>query len=196
MKSKFQSPWARVHSHYQRNIAHWFFKRPLAIRTPVPLISFSFDDFPRTALSIGGEILRKHGAAGTYYTSLGIMGTNGPSGPLFVAHDLTTLLDQGHELGCHTFAHCHSWNTRATVFEESVVQNQAALAKLIPGAEFKSLSYPISEPQPSIKRRAGQHFQCCRGGGQTLNSGMADLNQLLAFFLEKSQGRVQSVKDL
>ena len=29
-----------------------------------------------------------------------------------------------------------------------------------------------------------------------MNSGMADLNQLLAFFLEKSQGRAQSVKDL
>src|SRR5262249_7190058 len=38
--------------------------------------------------------------------------------------------------------------------------------------------------------------RCCRGGGQTFNVGTVDLNQLSAFFLEKSKNNVRAVKDL
>jgi hypothetical protein len=39
-------------------------------------------------------------------------------------------------------------------------------------------------------------FEGCRGGGQTYNSGTADLNYLCAYFLEKAKGDIQAVKDL
>jgi peptidoglycan/xylan/chitin deacetylase (PgdA/CDA1 family) len=173
-----------------------FFRRRLAIRTPHPLISFTFDDFPRSAFLAGGAILSQYGLSGTYYTSLGLMGKDGPSGLLYGQDDLGALLEQGHELGCHTFSHCHSWETETAAFEDSIIQNRAALNKLVPGAEFKSLSYPISEPRPMTKRAISKHFLCCRGGGQTLNVGTADLNQLAAYFLEKSRDNIQAVKNL
>jgi peptidoglycan/xylan/chitin deacetylase (PgdA/CDA1 family) len=166
------------------------------ICNPLPLISFSFDDFPRSAFLSGGAILSRYGLAATYYTALGLLGTDGPCGPLYLSDDLKAVLAKGHELGCHTFSHCHSWETEKNRFEDSIIQNRASLAKLLPGAEFKSLSYPISEPRPATKRMAGRHFLCCRGGGQTFNAGTADLNQLSAFFLEKSRDRVKAVRDL
>ncbi len=192
----FQGPWTRVQNYYKRNVAHSLFRRPLAIRSQRPLISFTFDDFPRSALLTGGAILNHHGLAGTYFTSLGLLGKDGPSGPLYRLDDLKALLAQRHELGCHTFSHDHSWDTEAEAFEGSVLQNRAALSKLVPGADFKSLSYPIAEPRPMTKRKVARHFLCCRGGGQTLNVGTADLNQLAAYFLEKSRDRIQAVKDL
>lgn len=188
--------WTRLHNYYKRNAASLLFKRPLRIDTQVPLISFTFDDFPRSALLSGGAILNRYGLAGTYYTAVGLLGKDGPSGPLYTRDDLGTLLERGHELGCHTFSHCHSWNTDAGVFENSVIQNRDALRALLPRAEFKSLSYPISEPRPSTKRVVARYFQCCRGGGQVINAGTADLNQLAAYFLEKSKDRIQPVKDL
>jgi peptidoglycan/xylan/chitin deacetylase (PgdA/CDA1 family) len=191
-----RSAQARMRGYYRRRIASLLFKRPLEVRTAVPLVSFTFDDFPRTALWSGGEILERHGATGTYYTSLGIMGTEGPSGPLFVLDDLRALLRKGHELGCHTFSHCHSWDTRTSNFEEGIQKNSAALKSIFPEAEFKSLSYPISEPRPLTKRKTAKYFRCSRGGGQTLNAGTADLNQLSAFFLEKSRNRIQDATDL
>jgi peptidoglycan/xylan/chitin deacetylase (PgdA/CDA1 family) len=187
---------ARFQSYYRRNIAHLLFKRPMMIHSPSPLISFTFDDFPRTAFSVGGAILHRHGLGGTYYASLGIMGTVGPSGPLFVLDDVTALLEQGHELGCHTFSHCHAWDTKPATFEASIIENRAVLKRLVPSAEFKSLSFPISEPRPITKQIGGRYFQCCRSGGQTLNAGKADLNQLSAFFLEQSHGRLEEVKAL
>ena len=36
---------------------------------------------------------------------------------------------------------------------------------------------------------------CCRGGGQKLNSGRADLNQLSAYFLEKSRN-MEAIKEV
>ena len=189
-------PWTRFRRYVERNAARVLFRRPLAIRTQVPLISFTFDDFPRSAFLAGGDILNRYGLSGTYYTSLGLLGKDSVSGRIFVLDDLTALLEQRHELGCHTFSHCHSWQTEKEVFEDSITQNRAALTELVPGAEFKSFSYPISEPRPMIKRIIAKHFLCCRGGGQTLNVGMADLNQLAAYFLERSRDNIQAVRNL
>jgi peptidoglycan/xylan/chitin deacetylase (PgdA/CDA1 family) len=180
------------------------------IRSDVPIISFTFDDFPRSAFMEGGSILRRYGAAGTYYTSLGLMGKQSDLGPMFQAEDLKELVGLGHELGCHTFGHCHSWNTPADVYEKAILDNQKALSELLPGASFQTFSYPFSAPWPQVKKVAGRHFLCCRGGGmkvgryilrhaaggQTFNSEITDLNCLCAFFLEKSRDNPEAVKRL
>ena len=172
------------------------FRRPQLISLQRPLISFTFDDFPQSALLAGGGILNRFGLAGTYYASLGLVGKQEPSGQIFLPEDLATLFAQGHELGCHTFSHCDSWETEPKAFEESITENGAALHKLYPGAEFKTFSYPISLPRPLTKARTATHFVCCRGGGQTLNVGRTDLNQLSAYFLEKSRGHIEAVRQL
>ncbi len=145
---------------------------------------------------MGGAILNCFGLAGTYYASFGLMGKEEPTGQIFQLADLTLMAEQGHELGCHTFSHCHSWDTAAAAFEHSIIENRRALQRLIPGTEFRTLSYPIGPPRPLTKSRIANYFLCCRGGGQTLNVGTADLNYLAAYFLEKSRNSIQTVKDL
>jgi peptidoglycan/xylan/chitin deacetylase (PgdA/CDA1 family) len=166
------------------------------IRSGVPFISFTFDDFPRSALHTGGAILRRSGLAGTYYASLGLMGKEAPTGTMFLREDLDRLLEQGHELGCHTFGHCDAWETNPAAFEHSIIENSHSLAQLVPGAAFRTLSYPISVPRPFTKRRVAKHFACCRCGGQTFNSGTADLNYLSAYFLEKTRDNPAAVKSM
>lgn len=178
---------ARVQGRYQRSGARYLFRRPFGINTRVPLVSFTFDDFPRSALLAGGTILKGFGVRGTYYVSFGLMGTTAPTGSIFLAEDLEALLDQGHELGCHTFAHCHSWETKTGLFEHSVIENGHVLERMLPGASFKTFAYPISPPRPQTKRTMARYFTCCRGGGQTFNAGTADLSYLSAYFME--QGR-------
>src|SRR5580692_2797537 len=191
-----QNLWLRSQQYYRRRAASLLFRRPLLVRPERPLISFSFDDFPQSALLIGGAILNRFGLVGTYYASLGLLGRETPTGRMFDAGDLTMLLERGHELGCHTFSHCDSWDTGTVAFEKSIIENRAALNRLIPGTEFKSFSYPISLPRPQTKRNIADHFLCCRAGGQALNEGKADLNQLAAFFLEKSRDDIQAIKAL
>lgn len=182
--------------------------KELVVRTRVPLISFTFDDFPRSAWLEAGSILTQYGVRGTYYASLGLMGKPSPMGPMFEAGDLKELVNAGHELGCHTFGHCHSWNTPADTYEREIVKNQKALAQVLPGITLETFAYPFSAPHVGVKRVAGKHFVCCRGGGmrvrryfpraggQTFNSGVADLNLLCAFFLEQSCENPEAVKRL
>lgn len=190
------NPWTKVRNFYQRKAASVVFKRPLAIKSDSPLISFTFDDFPRSALFTGGQILNRCGLVGTYYVSLGLAGAETPTGTMFVHDDLRIALEEGHELGCHTYPHCHSWQTDPSAFEQAVTDNQRALSKVLPEARFETFSYPISPPRPLSKQKIARHFLCCRGSGQTFNSGMADLNQLSAFFLEQSRDSLPTVKDM
>lgn len=186
--------WTRARSKYHRTGALWLYRRELALRYGRPLISFTFDDFPQSALQVGGPILQKFGGAGTYYASLGLMDREEPSGKMFSLEDLRAVAPAGHELGCHTFGHFHSWETPAGVFEASILENRKALERLLPGSRFSTFSYPICAPRVSTKRRMSRHFTACRGGGQTFNAGVADLNYLAAFFLEKSRDNAALVK--
>jgi peptidoglycan/xylan/chitin deacetylase (PgdA/CDA1 family) len=106
------------------------------------------------------------------------------------------LAERGHELGSHTFDHRHSWETKTNVFERSIVENEAALDTLLPGACFRTFSYPISPPRPRTKRVVGSRFAAARGGGQTFNAGEADLNYLSAYFLEKMRHDREAVKQV
>jgi peptidoglycan/xylan/chitin deacetylase (PgdA/CDA1 family) len=187
---------ARVMGRFQRTMASSFCRRLVTLNNNRPLISFTFDDFPRSALHTGGEILIRAKVRGTYYASFGLMGTAAPTGEIFTQNDLAEFKAQGHELGCHTFAHCHAWNTNPRVFEQSVIENRAALERLWPGQEFWAFSYPILVPRPATKQRTGRFFRSCRAGGQTYNTGTVDLNLMKAFFIEKTCGELAPIQDL
>jgi hypothetical protein len=186
----------RIQSRYRRDVSRNYGRRMVELRPKSPIVSFTFDDFPRSALHEGGAILRRFGFFGTYYVALGLMDRDIPAGRAFSAADLHQAIADGHELGCHTFAHCHAWETNPEVFEQSIIENERALGKLAPGAEFKSLSYPIDWPRPQTKRRAARHFPCCRGGGLSFNAGWTDANNLQACFLEKHRDHPETMMEL
>lgn len=188
--------WARAGRAYQRRAARWLGRRPFTIRPGHPLISFTFDDFPRSALLEGGEILQRFEVTATYYAALGITGQRTPCGEMFDIDELPCLIDLGHELGCHTYDHCPAWETDPAAFDASVLRNAEALREHLPHAEFRSLSYPISYPRPETKELMSRHFVCCRGGGQTFNTGEVDLNYLASFFLEQSAHRPAAIREV
>src|ERR1700747_1049840 len=87
-RSKMESPIHKIRGYIERNCARAFFRRPVAIRTNRPLISFTFDDFPQSALFVGGAILKRFGLRGTYYVSLGLAGQDSPSGRIVSSDQL------------------------------------------------------------------------------------------------------------
>ncbi len=187
------SIWTKLPKSIQRRAARWFGRRLCRMQLQSPIISFTFDDFPRSALLTGGAILQKHRAVGTYYTSLGLMDKMTSTGQIFAREDLDELTRNQHEIACHTFDHLDSWETEPADFEASVRRNQQRVAELLPSTRFSSLSYPLSWPRPQTKRRIARHYECARGGGQTFNSGTADLNYLKAFFIEQSRENFDAI---
>ena len=180
--------------HY--NLSTVFFTRRVKMRNPVPLISFAFDDFPRSAADTAAAILDEHGIRATYYTSLGLMGkTQPPFGEMFTERDLATVIAGGHEIGSHTFSHVNSWTARQSDFEQSIAENRDEMKRLFPAISMRAFSFPHAEPRVTIKGTAARHFHTCRGGGgQTFNRGVVDLKLLKGYFLEKTKGNVDAVK--
>ena len=187
----------RIISKYRRTLSKYLFRKRFKLKISNPIISFSFDDAPCSAFTVGSKVLSKYNAAATYYVSLGILGTDSPSGPIASLNDLRRAVAEGNELGCHTYDHTHSWETKPDLFIKSVLRNRKALSELLPETTFKTLSYPICGPRPATKKMVGNLFQCCRSGGQTFNVGPTDLNMLNAYFLDYRTGvSVEEVKEL
>ncbi len=188
--------WERAANKYQGTVSRLFFRRLFPMRNRGPVVSFTFDDFPRSAVLVAGEILRENNARGTYYTSLGLMGQEGPVGRLFTLPDLQKAVADGHELGCHSYGHCDAWLTPPAVFERSVEENRQALGRLMPRGVFPTLSYPIACPRPGTKRRVSRRFVCCRSGGQRANFRRVSATAVNAFFIEQARGDVDAMKRL
>jgi peptidoglycan/xylan/chitin deacetylase (PgdA/CDA1 family) len=176
---------SRIAGKYRRILADQFYRRMAAIKTDVPIISFTFDDAPKSAFNSGCEILMSHGARATFFVSLGLLGSQSEVGTIATSDDLLRAVKEDNELGCHTFDHLDAWQTSTDKFIESVLKNKQAIDTIIPGMKLRTFAYPISEPRPAIKYQLDNYFVCCRGGGQAPNIGMADLNMLKAYFLDK-----------
>ena len=159
-------------------------RRPFSLPGNGSFISFTFDDFPKTAYINGGKILKDHGLVGTYYVSLGLMGEKTDTGEIADVETLEKVLYEGHELGCHTYSHLDPRDTDPIRFETSIRQNLNALSAILPDFEFKTFAYPYGNVTPKAKRIAKKYFSCCRGGKQDINKNRIDLNLLNAYFID------------
>jgi peptidoglycan/xylan/chitin deacetylase (PgdA/CDA1 family) len=170
-------------------------RRDFTLASDAAYVSFTFDDFPKSAYIEGGRILREHGVRGTYFVSCRLLGQSSPSGPIAARDDLPGLLQDGHELGCHTFEHLDGTRSTPAAFERSIAANRASLAETVPQADVRVFAYPLDGPVLGIKKAVGRHFAGCRGGGQTFNARVIDLNLLKAYFFDwKNRGDVDAVR--
>ena len=94
---------ARVNGRWRRAVAQCRHRQPVPVDLTIGLISFTFDDFPRSAYRTGAAILQSHGLRVPTMRPSDWREPPGPTGELFDASDVGSLIEQGHELGCHTF---------------------------------------------------------------------------------------------
>jgi len=187
----------RAANRWRRFSVEHFARRDFRLPGDVAYVSFTFDDFPRTALTEGGRILRDHGVRGTYFVSFQLLDTDSVSGRIVSLDDLHRTLRDGHELGCHTFSHVDGSVVAADEFARSIDANRAALASSPLETHFDTFAYPLNGPAVPTKKVAGGRFIGCRGGGQTFNADVIDLSLLKAYFLDaRSRPRMAEVTQL
>jgi peptidoglycan/xylan/chitin deacetylase (PgdA/CDA1 family) len=165
------------------------------MKMQVPVVSFCFDDFPRTAYSAGGSILRSFGARGTYYAALGLMNTSNELGDQMTCDDIDSLLSDGHELGSHTFSHCSSRRVPLDVFERDVLLGRDAIRRMT-GCDAGSFAYPYGHIAVASKKRLGEQMDSCRSIYGDINGPVADLNLLRANSLYGEADQCATVESL
>lgn len=145
-----------------------------------PVVSFTFDDFPRSALHVGGEILKSYGACGTYYAAMGLMDTVNHLGEHFSYSDLKKLIEDGHELGSHTFSHISCRETTIADVETEVRKGREAVERVTGIRDSHQFSYPYGQATFRAKAKIGRIVSTCRGIVPGINKSPADLNLLRA----------------
>ncbi|HTQ34674.1 MAG TPA: polysaccharide deacetylase family protein [Stellaceae bacterium] len=152
--------------------------RPVKIACPGGAVSFTFDDFPRSAWTNGGAILEEYGCRGTYYAAMGLAGTANDLGPMFDLADLRAAHARGHEIACHTFSHRDCARVPPREIAAEIDDNAAALSAALGGAAVRNFAYPFGGVSQSAKQALSHRFVSCRGTGRGLIRGAADLADL------------------
>jgi len=160
-----------------------------------PVVSFCFDDFPRTAYTVGGAVLKRFSARGTYYAAIGLMNTQDHLGDQFTKRDLDSLLEDGHELGSHTLSHVSCRAVPFQVFENDVNKGRDTIRELT-GCDPTSFAYPYGHATLTAKKRLGVKMSSFRGIYSGLNGPMVDLNLLRANTLYGDTDRFAELQSL
>lgn len=156
-----------------------FERRTAPLRVDEPIVSFTFDDFPKSAAQVGKDILERHGWRGTYYASGALMGACTLHGTMFDPGDLVRLANDGHEIGCHTFSHVAVTRLSEAALEQEIDRNRRFLHDLC-GVAPATFAYPYGEANPYAKRLLSRRFDALRGIRPGTHRGFADLALLKA----------------
>jgi peptidoglycan/xylan/chitin deacetylase (PgdA/CDA1 family) len=170
-----------------------FNRRDFNLSGSGPIVSFTFDDFPESALQIGGSILKSYGVLGTYYAAMGLMDQVNNLGRQFSAADLVQLLQDGHELGSHTFDHLSGRSSSFRDFQANVMKGMETVDRLTACGHPQSFSYPYGHVTFLAKRGISKHFSSCRGIIPGINKSPVDLNLLRANSLYSSSFDIDAI---
>lgn len=171
------------------------FRRTMLLRNSGPIVSFTFDDFPRTAYSVGGSILEKFGARGTYYVTGGLMNTSNELGEMCGAEDLYSLVERGHELGTQTFHHSSCRAVSLAAFLDDVQKGMTAVEH-IQGHNATNFAYPYGHVTLRSKRALSPVLTSARSVVPGLNGPEIDLNLLRANRIYGDVDQCQALEDL
>lgn len=113
------------------------------LKTEVPIVSFTFDDFQHSAAIAGGAILGQYGVHGTYYTAPGLMNKTNRQGRLFDREDLFRVVENGHEVATHTYSHISAKAKTTAEYLMEVERGRAAIQEITGVPDSGGFAYPF-----------------------------------------------------
>lgn len=170
--------------------------RPVPFSDRGPIVTFTFDDFPRSALTAGAPILERYGAHATYYVAMSLMNKTNGLGELFHYEDLISALTRGHEIASHTFSHLSARRTSYDEFIRDLARGESALLETLGIQPSHNFAYPYGEATLEAKRKVGPRMQSSRGTCGGVNGPEVDLNLLRANSLYGGVNQAKAAEQL
>ena len=158
-----------------------------------PLASVSFDDFPRSAWTVGGPLLARHGARASYYAAGRFCGITEEGIEYFHEGDLGRIEAAGHEVGCHGFGHIRGPATGSEALDLDFERNALFLARELGDFRASSYAYPYGDVSPRTKVLAARRYAVSRGIYSGVNAGRIDLAELKAVPIEARRWRPDKI---
>jgi peptidoglycan/xylan/chitin deacetylase (PgdA/CDA1 family) len=159
-------------------MARTFPGRSADIAPPRPIVSFTFDDVPESALVNGARILEQYAVRGTFYVAGGIAGALHDGQQMTDDTGYRRLAARGHEIGHHTFSH-RTPTALGRLYGRDLDRNDAYLSTIIDGYA-RNFAFPYGRSSLSARRLVGHRFRSGRGVETGINRDRADLDLLRA----------------
>jgi len=126
------------------------------------IISFSFDDCPKSAFTNGLPLLEAEGWKATIYIACGLCEMSNHLGLHVSEKDIVGAYENGHEIADHTYSHMSSNDVDLNVYMADIERNQLALKDLgIP--QSRHFAYPYGHVSPPLKKALRTRFETLRG---------------------------------
>ena len=172
--------WSEAKARISNRLATHLSVEPRRLLNETPMVSFTFDDIPKSAATTGAKLLEDHDAHGTFYVSGGLVGTATSGWVTADGQDIIDLHRHGHEIGCHTFSHKRTCDLDAGALTAEIAHNRLYLHALDPFIKLENFAYPFGYGSFGRKGQLKQAFQSCRGIVPGINSHTVDLHFLRA----------------
>jgi len=162
---------ARVSNRLSRHIC----TAPFRLRNKGPMVSFTFDDTPKSAAAVGVPILDAYHARATFYVAGGLVDKWSGHWDGISADQIVALHRQGHEIACHTFSHTRTTDLDAAALAAEIEDNRRYLLALDPSIRVENFAYPYGLGSVLRKAQLKKIFRSSRGIIRSVNSGVVDL---------------------
>jgi peptidoglycan/xylan/chitin deacetylase (PgdA/CDA1 family) len=172
--------WSNLKGRVSHRLAMHLRADRFRLRNKTPMVSFTFDDIPKSAATTGARLLEQHNAHGTFYVAGGLVGRRSPHWMPTSEGDLVALHRKGHELACHTFSHKRACDLDARQLNEEIEKNRQYLQTLDASIKIENFAYPYGVGSLLGKRQLKAAFRTGRGIVPGVNSGTVDMQYLRA----------------
>jgi peptidoglycan/xylan/chitin deacetylase (PgdA/CDA1 family) len=172
--------WSNLKGRVSHRLAMHLRVDSFRLRNKTPMVSFTFDDIPKSAATTGARMLEQYSAHGTFYVSGGLVGRQAPHWQPTSEGDLVALHRKGHEVACHTFSHSRACDLDARQLDAEIEKNRQYLQTLDASIKIQNFAYPYGVGSLRGKRQLKSAFRSCRGIVPGVNSGTVDIQYLRA----------------
>jgi peptidoglycan/xylan/chitin deacetylase (PgdA/CDA1 family) len=178
--------WSALQARVSNRLARDWAAAPHRLRSDGPMVSFTFDDVPKSAATTGTRILDEYDARGTFYVAGELVDQWSGNWTGLSADDIVRLHHDGHEIACHTFSHRRTTDLDATTMAAEIDKNRSYLTALDSSIKLENFAYPFGLASVSRKGQLGKLFRSSRGILPGINSGIVDLQFLRAMPLTEA----------
>ena len=161
-----------------RRLVPYQARREIRFKLEKPVVSFTFDDFPRSAIENGSDILEREGWNATFYVASGLRDVTNHHGRQYAADDLPALESRGHEIAGHSFSHVDLTNLSPAALIAEINRNKKSLHNMGVKGTVRNFAYPFGAISARVKTTLAPHFKTLRGIAPGIQTDKADLNCL------------------
>jgi peptidoglycan/xylan/chitin deacetylase (PgdA/CDA1 family) len=164
-------------------MVQWQVAQPIRALTGGPVLSVTFDDFPKSAAVLGARVVEAAGGRATFYACSDYAGQTTNTGVQYDIADLMRLHFTGHEIGGHSSTHRDLGRLSPEEASKDIADNVDRLTRMgVPGT-IRHIAYPYGETSVGLKRAIRGSYATARGVLQGINGRGTDSLQLRAVTL-------------